>query len=164
MEKILAQSQPISNWTLVEVPIASGATRVAIQDQPMLRNDADKRVVIKAIELFSNKVLTHGVLQSGTAITRADIIKATLVLYSQQWEKVQYIPLARLISMHDSDATTATTIPFNNDPVTFENLGDVDWTKSYVQFANGQSASAASVAIFGVQYQVYDSMGRERKP
>ena len=164
METVLIQAQPIVNWTLVEVPIASDSTRVAIQDQPMLRNADGKKVVIKSIETITAKTLVAGVLNSGSTTPRVDIIKSTLVLYSSQWEKVQYMPLARLISMHDMDATTATTIPFNNDPVTFENLADVDWTKSYIQFANGQKAAGASVLILGIQYQVFDSSGREIKP
>lgn len=162
--KELVQSQPIVNWTIVETVIANASTRVPFQDQPMLRNTDGKKVFIKSIECISAKMLTNGVLNSGTTTTRDDLRKMVLVVYSQQWERVQYIPLTRLIAQHDSDATTATTIQFMNDPTMFENLTDVDWTKSYVQFANGTSASAASVLILGIQYVVYDSNGNVTRP
>jgi hypothetical protein len=164
MEKLLVQAQPIKNWTLIETLIAVGNSRIAIQDQPMLKSFAGHRVVIKSLELITAKMLTNGVLNAGANITRADLIKTVLVLYSEAWEQIQYIPLARLVSSHDSDATTATTIPFMNDPVLFENLKDVDWTKSYFLTANGTTIATAGVIILGVQYQVYNDAGQEIRP
>jgi len=160
----LIQSQPIINWTIVEVVAAVGNSRIPIQDQPMLKSYSDHRIVIKSIELITPKVLTNAVLNSGANMTRADIIKSVLVLYSEQWEKIQYIPLARLIGSHDADATTATTLPFMNDVTMFENLSDVDWTKSYIQTANGQTIAVAGVFIFGIQYLVFNNAGQAIKP
>jgi hypothetical protein len=166
MEKILIQSQPITNWTLVEIPIpAQAVTRVAIPDQVMLKSYPGHTVLIKAIECISNKVLTNGMTQPGINAVRAEIIKASLVLYVEGWEKVQYIPLARLISMADTDSAVATTIPFVWNPVTFENLARVDWTKSYIQYASGTtSVGTAYNFILGVQYSVFNDRGEEVKP
>jgi len=164
MEKMLIQSQPIKNWTLVETVIAVGNTRIPIQDQPMLKSYAGHKVVIKGIELITAKGLTHGVLNSAANITRADLIKTVLVLYCNGWEQVQYLPLSRLIGLHDADATTATTVPFMDQPTFFENLSDVDWTKSYFLTANGQSIATAGVIMLGVQYQVFNDQGQETRP
>lgn len=164
MEKVLIQSQPIVNWTIVELVAAIGNSRIPFQDQPMLKSYSDHKIVIKSIELITPKMLTNAVLNSGANMTLADIIKCVLVLYSEQWEKIQYIPLARLIAVHDADATTATTIPFMNDVTMFENLGDVDWTKSYIQTANGTTIAAAGVFLFGIQYLVFNNQGQSIKP
>lgn len=160
----LVQAQPIVNWTLVEIPIAVGNQRIAIQDQPMLRTYPGHKVVVKGIECITAKVLTNAVLNVGANITRADLIKCVLVLYSQQWEKVQYIPLARLVSVFDTDSAVATTIPFVANPVTFEDLTEVDWTKSYIQTANGTSIATAGVIILGVQYLTLNDSGQQIKP
>lgn len=160
----LVQAQPIVNWTIVEIPVAVGDRRVAIQDQPMLRTYPGHRVVIKGIECITAKVLTNAVLNSGANITRADLIKSTLVLYSQQWEKVQYMPLARLVSVFDTDSAVGTTIPFVANPVTFEDLTEVDWTKSYIQLANGTSIATAGVIILGIQYLTFNDSGDKIKP
>jgi hypothetical protein len=164
MEKVLIQSEPIKNWTLIETVIAVGDRRIPIQDQPMLRSTSGHKVVIKSIELITVKQLPNGVLNAGANISRADLIKTVLVLYSNGWEQVQYIPLARLIGAHDMDATTATTIPFMRDVTMFENLADVDWTKSYFLLSPGQSIAAAGVIVLGIQYQVFNNNGQEIRP
>lgn len=164
MEKMLVQAQPIKNWTLVETLAAVGNTRIPIQDQPMLKSYAGHKVVIKAIEVITAKMLTNGVLNATANLTRADLIKLVLVLYCDGWEQVQYIPLARLVSIHDTDSAVGTTVPFMNDPALFENLKDVDWTKSYFQTANGTSIATAATIILGVQYQVFNDQGTEIRP
>lgn len=164
MEKMLIQSQPIRNWTLIETAIAVGNNRIAIQDQPMLKSYAGHRVVIKSLELITAKALTNGVNVNGATITRADIIKMVLVLYCEGWEQVQYIPLSRLIAIQDADSAVGTTIPFMKDATFFENLKDVDWTKSYFLTAAGTTIATAGVIILGVQYSVFNDNGQEIRP
>lgn len=163
---ILVQEQPINQWELVEVPvIVNGVGRVAIPDQPMLKSWDEHMVVIKAIEIITAKTLSHAPIGGQVAATRAELIKCSLVLYSDGWEMEHFLPLQRLICVHDADATTATTNPFMNNPTRFEDLKKVDWTKSYVQYSNGQvSANVPYAFLFGVQYLVFDSTGKRIKP
>jgi len=166
MEKVYIQQEPVDNWTLVEIPIpAQAVNRQAVPDQLMLKSYPDHFVTVKSIEVITAKQLTNAVLNNGANAARAEIIKATLVLYCDGWEKVQYIPLSRLIATYDADAATATTIPFMQNPTTFENLRNVDWTKSYIQYANGlNSSGAAYVFILGVKYVIQNNRGEVIKP
>ena len=165
-EKVLIQSQPINNYTTVEIPVtANGLTRIAIPDQLMLKSYPGHTVVIKAIELISVKVLTRALLNAMANAPLAEVIKAALVLYCEGWEKVQYLPLARLNPVHDADSTAATTFPFIEQAQTFENLKALDWTKSYVQFGNGAvSANSSYAFMLGIQYIILNDSGSEIKP
>jgi hypothetical protein len=165
-ERVLIQAQPINNYTTVEVPVtANGLSRIAIPDQLMLKSYPGHQVVIKAIELISVKVLTRAMLNAMANAPLAEVVKAALVLYCEGWEKVQYLPLARLNPVHDSDATAATTFPFIEQAQTFENLKSVDWTKSYVQYGNGAvSANSSYAFVLGIQYMILNEQGSEIKP
>jgi hypothetical protein len=52
----------------------------------------------------------------------------------------------------DADSTTSSTIPFRNKTTKLANWTDVDWNKSYIQFANGTAASQASTIMLEVEY------------
>jgi len=167
MDKIiLAQNQPIVNYTVVEIPVtANGLSQIAIADQPMLKSYSGHKVVIKAIELITAKALTNAPVSGLALAARAELIKASLVLYCQGWEQEQYVPLLRLNGFQDADATTATTIPYVKDFQAFSNLNNVDWTKSRVQYSNGTvSASSSYAFLLGVQYLVFDNDGNEIRP
>jgi len=111
------------------------------------------------------KVLTNAPVSGLALAARAELIKASLVLYCQGWEQEQYVPLLRLNGFQDSDATTATTIPYVKDFQAFANLNNVDWTKSRVQYSNGTvSASSSYAFLLGVQYLVFDNNGNEIRP
>jgi hypothetical protein len=165
-EKVLIQSQPINNYTTVEIPVtANGLTRIAIPDQLMLKSYPGHTVVIKAIELISVKVLTRAMLNAMANAPLTEVVKAALVLYCEGWEKVQYLPFARLNPVHDADSTAATTFPFIEQAQTFENLKALDWTKSYVQFGNGAvSANSSYAFMLGIQYIILNDSGSEIKP
>jgi len=165
-ERVLIQSQPVNNYTTVEIPVTSnGLTRIAIPDQLMLKSYPGHQVVIKAIELLTVKIITRAMINAMANAPLAEVVKAALVLYCEGWEKVQYIPLARLNPAYDSDGTAATTFPFMQSVQTFENLRSVDWTKSYIQYGNGAvSANSPYAFILGTQYMILNEQGAEIKP
>lgn len=167
MEQItLIQEQPVTNYTLVEVPVTSnGLTQINIPDQPMLKSYSDHRVIVKTIELIPDKVLSKAVLSGNTNAPRSELLKASLVLYCDGWEREQNVPLLRLNAFNDSDSAAATTIPFVSKFTAFENLKSVDWTKSRIQFSNGQSSAGSTYSfVFGVQYVVIDNAGNFINP
>ena len=153
MQNIIVSESPRIASVLIEIPIASGASgRVTLPDVPQLRNQGDQLVVIQTVRAISPKVLSHGPT-SGTATTPlADLKKLSFTIYSQGWEKGQYIPVLLLNDVADADSTAATTIPYRMAPTRFANWRDVDWNKSYLLFSNGQTASQASTLILEVEY------------
>lgn len=158
MSKIFVQEEPRVASELIEIPVASGASRATIPDVPQLRNQGDQVIVIKSIRLITAKVLSTGPVTGTTNMALADLIKCSLVLYSDGWEKGHLIPLLVLNDVADSDGTTATTIPFRYSKTALANWQNVDWNKSYIQFASGTTASAARVVILEVEYQRFQKM------
>ena len=152
--KYLVQESPRIASELIEVSVSSGATRVSLPDVPQLRNQGDQVVVITALRLVTNKVLSKGPVTGTSTMTLTDYVKCSLVLYSNGWEKGHLIPLLTLNDVVDGDSTAATTIPYRYTATRLDNWVNVDWNKSYIQFSNGQSASGASVVILEVEYFV----------
>lgn len=163
---ILVKEQPIDNFTIVEIPVtANGLTKVAIPDQPMLKSYSGHKVRVKGIRTITAKVLSNSVVNGNTVAARAELLKASLVLYCEGWEKEQYVPLLMLNPIADADATTATTIPYAFNPMEFADLSDVDWTKSYIQYSNGTSSANSTYSfVLAVNYLVYDNTGKVIRP
>jgi hypothetical protein len=75
----------------------------------------------------------------------------TLVLYCEGWEKGYQIPLLTLNDMAGSNE--GSQAPHNYALTQFADWQRVDWSKSYIQFANGQSsANTPYNVILDVQY------------
>lgn len=157
---ILVKEEPRNPSILVEVTIPNAASKVQLPDVQQLRSDAGTKVIIKAIRLITPKVLARGVLVNAVNAALVDLVKMTLTLYSEGWERAQNIPVLTLNDVNDSDTTAATTIPFRNSATKFANWKRVDWPKSYIQFTNGQSASQACVLILEVEYIKMDAQDR----
>lgn len=161
METILVQEEPRGPSILIEVPIVAGTQRQNLPDVQQLRSQLNQTIIIKAIRLITAKVLSNGVTVQGTNAPVTELVKMVLTLYSEGWEKGQYIPLLTLNDVADSDATAATTIPYRQSTTRFANWRNVDWAQCYVQFANGTApAGAPYVLIFEVEYLKLDASGQ----
>lgn len=156
---IIAQASPRPASQLIEIPVPVGAgNRVNIPDIQQLRSLPSLIVVLKAIRLISPDVLTHGVISGTANATLAELRKMTLVLYCEGWEKAQYIPV---LTLNDMQGTNTGAQGAHNFALTqFDDWQAVDWTKSYLQYANGQlPAGTPYVVMFDVQYLRLDTKG-----
>lgn len=161
---MIVQEEPRGPSEIIEIPIASGATRVTLPDVPQLRNQGDQVVIIKSIRLITAKVLTNAPTL-GTAVTPlADLKKISLILYSNGWEKGHLIPVLVLNDVADADSTSATTIPYRSKTTRLSNWQDVDWNKSALQFSAGTSAAGASALVLEVEYIRYQKQGGNLVP
>lgn len=156
---LLIQEEPRMSSILVEIPIPTGVQRVQCIDVNQLRSTTNQKVIIKSISLVSPKVLTHGILSGTQNAPLSELKKMSFTVYSNGWERAQYIPVLNLNNTADGDATTATTIPYKNTAPRFDNWQNVAWDKCYIQFANGQPSAANSVLILEVQYVRIDPNG-----
>lgn len=156
---LLVQEEPRGPSQLIEVPVATnGVTRVNFPDIQQLRDLANQRIVIKAIRLITADILTNGMISGSTTAAVAELQKMALVIYCEGWEKAQYIPVLTL-----NDVTLpAGAIPHRYHKTQFDNWENVDWSKSYIQYANTTvSAGAPYVVMFDVEYVKLDASGRE---
>lgn len=140
--------QSIKRWEMIEMQVpALSLGRVSFGGPiAQLRNQPDQIIVIKGIEIFpvtsyANSQQTNSL----PGLPAADIKKAVLVLYVDGSESIKMIPLVKLIHVNDLAG------PFEENSLSFEDLTNVDFDKSYVQFSSASNA-AAYVIPFGISY------------
>ena len=158
-EILLIQEEPRGPSQLVEVPITiNGSQKIKLPDVQQLRSMQGQTIIIKGIRLITFKVLTRGMTINAVNAPLAELQKISLVIYSENWEKAQMIPLLTLNDMADADSTAATTVPYRNKATKFNDWRDVDWAQSYLLYSNGtSSANAPYVVMFDVDYIKLDS-------
>lgn len=160
---VLIQEEPRGASQLVEIMINSnGLGRVKIDDQPQLRSQDGVTIIHKALRLITPKILTDAPTAGAPNAPIAELQKISLVLYSEGWEKGQYIPLLTLNDMVDADSTAATTIPYRNKTTRLDNWKNVDWNKSYLQLSNGTAtANSPYCVLIEVEYVRLDAGKKE---
>jgi hypothetical protein len=160
---ILVQEEPRINSILVEILVPANAVqRVQCPDVQQLRSTTQQRIVIKSVALVTPKVLSHGILNGLVNAPITELRKIAFTMYSMGWERGQYIPILHLNNTADSDATTATAIPYKNTAPRFADWESVSWDKCYLQYANGQPSDGSSYTVMlEVQYLKFDLNGLE---
>jgi hypothetical protein len=125
----------------VELPIPNGSTltRFFFQDQPQLRN-----AFIQGIQFYTPTVITGTPMTGSTAMTLADMKKASLVLYSGDLQVVLNIPILALNNINDF------TSPFVFNMQAIDNI-TISWVKSYIQFTSAVTTTNVALAM-GVYY------------
>lgn len=155
---IMLQDEPRGPSILVEVNITqNGLQRVPFPDVAQLRSTVDQKVIIKSIRLITAEVLTNAMIAPNVNAPVTELQKMSITLYSEGWEKGQTIPILIL-----NDVTVqAGAFPHRYQPTYFDNWVNVDWPKSYIQFANGTvSAGQPYTVMFDVQYVRLDAQNR----
>lgn len=153
MTTIIAQEEPRGPSQLIELAVPAQQVNVvqfpAIQN---LQNQTDQIIIVKALRVIPATVLPVGPLQGFTNAPLTELQKCSLVLYADGWLKGQLIPLCSLIDIY----TEGSGIPWRNRTARFDSWKNVDWTKSYVQYANNTPSSGAAYQfIFEVEYQKF---------
>lgn len=157
-EIILVKEEPRHDSIIVELPVlVNGAGKVKFPDVPQLRNTAQQTIVIKAMRFVTLDVLVAGMLTAAPNAPLAEAQKIAAVIYSEGWEKGQYIPLLVLNDV----ATPAGTFPYRQSKTSFADWKNVDFNKSYIQYANTTvSAGTPYVIMIEVEYLRYDAQGK----
>lgn len=155
---VFVQQEPRGPSQLIEVPVlTNGKQRVPFPDIQQLRSNTVNRIIIKGIRLVTPDVSVGGAVTGNTNATLAELQKIFLVLYCEGWEKAQFIPALVLNDV----GTPAGTIAFRNNATRFNNWENVDWTKSYLQYANGTSTAGTPYCVmFDVEYIKLDGEGK----
>lgn len=152
---VLVQEEPRGPSVLIEVNVQNnGLQRVAFPDIAQLRSTPDQKVIIKGLRLIPPEVLTNAVLAPNANAPTTELQKISLVLYAEGWEKGQTIPI---ITFNDFVFATGNT-PYRNHATKLDNWVNVDFPKSYLQYANGTvSAGAPYTVLLDCEYVRYDS-------
>lgn len=156
---LLVQDEPRGASQLIEVAVfTAGTTKIVLPVIQNLQNQVDVTVVIKALRVIPDTVLALAPTLGGANATLAELQKLSLVLYSQEWEKGQLIPLLTLVDTF----TEGSGIPWRARTTRFDNWRNVNWGKSYILYSNGSSAAGTPYnVIFEAEYVKFDKNGNE---
>lgn len=148
MQNVIVQEEPRGPSVLIEVNVNNnGSQRIPFPDISQLRSTTELKIVIKGLRLISSAVLTNGVISNNVTAPDAELQKMALTIYAEGWEKGQTIPI---LTFNDF---INTIIPSRFKPTKFDNWINVDWPKSYIQYANGTvSAGAPYVVMLDCEY------------
>lgn len=137
----------VKRFELVELTVPGSSTgRINFQSVPQLRNQSNQQITIKSIEVYDASIYAKSQVNNSVAgMPVAEVAKAVLVLYVNGEESVRMVPLARLMPVNVAGSSS------NYQKLEFEDLGNVDLDKSYVQF-NQASNSTIYVIPFGISY------------
>ncbi len=135
----------IKRYEQIELVIPTGApTKVMFADLPNLRNQTDQNVIVKDIEIFTATVMPTS--PNGVTVSPiAEMKKAVLVLYNNGEESIFRVPLLKFNRTNDF------ANPFQEQFDSFDDLRNVDWSKSYVLFSSAP-ANTPYVFLLGVSY------------
>lgn len=135
-------AEPRGPSVVIEIPVANnGSQRIPIPDIQQLRSTTDLKIVLKGLRLIPSSVLTNGIINSSVTAPDAELQKMSLTIYAEGWEKGQTIPM---LTFNDFQNTI---IPNRFNPTRFDNWVNVDWPKSYIQYANGTSSAGAPYVV-----------------
>jgi hypothetical protein len=141
MNYVILQEEPRGPSILIEVAVTtSGQQRIPFPDISQLRNTTDLKIIIKSLRLVTPQVLTNGVVNGGVCAPQSELQKMTITLYAEGWEKGQTIPIMFLNDVNNPGSAIAHKYTATN----FSNWVNVDWPKSYIQFANGTTSDATT--------------------
>jgi len=144
----------IKRYELIEVIIPASSTgAVQFPDVPNLRNQTDQKITVIDMEFFPDYVYANSFVNTavpGTPI--GEIPKAAIVLYVNGEESIRRIPLGK-VNYSNNPGVGA---PFSVERVAFDDLQNVDWPKSYIQF-NAAAAALNYIIPIGVTYLKFKS-------
>lgn len=145
----MCKQNSIKRYELIEVIIPASSTgAVPFPDVPNLRNQSDQKITVIDIEFFPDYVYANSFVNTavvGTPI--GEIPKAAVVLYVNGEESIRRIPLGKLNYVQNAGIAA----PFSIERIAFDELQNVDWPKSYIQF-NAAAQATQYIIPIGVTY------------
>lgn len=143
-------------YQLVEVPVPAKTygvgNQIKIQDQPQLRTLLDKRVIVRALEVFSVEAVP--ISPAGNPVVSGTIMAGSyLTLNVDGFENLYQIPLTRLNRVYAD--TGAGFIPYVDTDFRLWEIAGIDWTKSYFTLTNAGVVATPFSFLLGVYYDWY---------
>jgi hypothetical protein len=118
-------TSPLYNYINIQLTVNQNTGRFYFPDYPQLRDAKIQAISYYAVWSGMSKDINNVNL-----LGNGDIVNAYLTLYSGNKEAIQNLPLIKLVNV------TAQQSGNNDGLFTIDNLM-VDFSKSYVEFANG---------------------------
>jgi hypothetical protein len=143
--------QKINKYEFIEciIPQSSSNTRFFFNDQPQLRF-----VSLNALECYNIATVPNSILSGNANISLTNFLNAFLVLYYDDKESTNRIPITLLNPVSSNiSGTNTTTLNFPSLFGVKTFIGQqVQWSKSYIQFVTAPNPDAINSVCFGVYY------------
>jgi hypothetical protein len=147
---MLVQEEPRGPSQLIE--------KIVLPDVQQLRSQVGQVIIVKAIRLIPPAVLTNAPTIGGVNAPLTELVKISLVVYCEGWEKAQLIPILTLCDQFIEGSGT----PYREKTTRFNNWRNVDWSKSYLQYSNGTPTAGTPYSVLlEVEYIKLDAQGHE---
>lgn len=140
----------------IQIPASTTQTKFPFPNLPYLQAGSAK---IKAIEIYTRDVITNSPISKVAVNTVAELQKISLTLYGgktdgnvvikQGNQIVQEVPVMRL------NQQQASGTPYNQNVYLLDSL-DIDWTKSFIEYAAAPANGSNAVVLFGVYFDWTD--------
>lgn len=155
--KALVQTEPRGPSQLVEIQVnQAGLSKQIFPDIQNLRSQVGQVIVIKAIRLITPSVMPVAPISGLANAPLTELVKMAVVLYCEGWEKGELIPILTMNDMF----TEGSAEPYRREKMSFDSWKNVDWSKTFLQYANGTpSAGTPYAVILDVEYVKLDSNG-----
>lgn len=159
---VLIQEEPIDCYQTIELLVTqAGLFRIPFPDQNQLRSLANQKIIIKCISLVSADALVRAPISGLLTSPVAELQKISLVLYSTGWERGLSIPLLHLNPLN----LPGGAVPHMYRKVNFADWADIDWSKSYIQYAGGTTGSVVAGGNYAVMLAIeYSRLGGDGQP
>jgi hypothetical protein len=135
-------STKIQNFEFIECPIAQGSTqtRYYFPDQPQLRY-----VSLLNLVAYNENAVPFSILSGNANVTQSEFAQTFLVLYANDKEAINRIPLTDLNSV----VTNGQVGVFARNAFAGQ---QVIWAKSYIQTTQAYDTTNAASVCLGVYY------------
>lgn len=136
----------------IKVPANAAANKsFTFETQSQLQTIiGDQRVIIEAIEVYTDTAITHSPITSGNPVaTAADIQNACLTLMFGTFEAISQMPLASLCRILPDQNTYSPAVV---ELALFRDMMKIDWTKSKITLLQAAPTTSAFSYLFGVYY------------
>lgn len=154
---ILVKEEPRGPSMIVQKALAIGDTLVNFDDVPELRNSGTKRIIIKGIRVIIPG-LAAAPFNVGTVLAPlTELQKIFLNIYCENWIKGEAIPILEFNDVF----IEGSGIPFRPGSIDLNNWENLDWSKTQIQYGQGQACAVACTLALTVLYVNVDNDGAE---
>jgi len=113
----------------------------------------DQRVIIEAMETYSDSAIKFSPLTTSNPVaTSDDILNAVLTLQFGTFQGISQLPLASLSRMIPYANAAAQTTPGVYQLMLFREMSKVDWTKSYITLVADAPTATEFSYLFNICY------------
>ena len=155
---LLIQEEPRGASMIIEIPVVAAVGIVKLPVIQELTSDLTQNVVIKSLRLITDGELTNAPTIGGITAPLTELVKISLTMYAEGWQKGYLIPITSL----NNTFIEGSGIPYREKTTKLNNWQKVEWNKCTLNWSNGTIAAGFPYTVLlEVEYVRFDKLGKE---